>query len=121
MARRCGKCGLTGHYKSTCGTQTQPTHNIPKGHQILAEQNKKVDRVEDETGNIPKKGLWVLSPEKKKIYGQILYVKRSGEIVWQSIMGANVESSQQMLLENKCIYGELEPIMLRDWKMVNLQ
>ena len=124
MARKCGNCGKEGHYRVSCGKQPNETklpHSSLKdqGRQILAEQRKKVDRVEDETGNIPRKGLWVISQGRNKVYGKIQYVKRNGTVVWQDVYGAFIETDQHKLLDNECSFVELESTMLK-WEVVNL-
>lgn len=54
----------------------------PKGHQILEAQrvNLRGETV-DTNGVMPKRGMWLVHPEKKRVYGCVLRVRRTGEVL----------------------------------------
>ncbi len=101
--RICSKCKKSGHNTRTC------PGIVPVGHQILIDEKKKAPRGEI-NGIKPKKGIWIINRDKKKIAGQIDFVKKSGIIVWRSIsVNALVESTQETLKGAGYEYSEEMP------------
>jgi len=129
--RRCGICGGIGHNARSCSEKDKPlvvaqsvsTQSRAKkkekelGHKLLAEKNKKVDR-EEIDGLIPAKGLWIVHHPRKKIAGKIVKVKKNGDVVWRSALGASITTPQNSFKEEGYSYLiDLEPEMLL-WKIV---
>lgn len=103
MARQCGNCGQTGHNVRTCKKQRQEDY--------LSSLPQEVDR-EAINGVKPKRGLWIVNPERQRIAGKILYVRKSGQVVYENKLGAHVESEQDTIERSGYQYVELEPKML---------
>lgn len=101
--RLCSKCKLSGHNSKTCKGP------IPIGHQLLIESKKKAPR-EEINGIKPGKGLWIINRDKKKIAGQIDFVKRNGIIVWHSTTAnALVESKPETFKDSGYEYTKEIP------------
>ncbi len=60
----------------------------------------------------PRKGLWVVSTTRKRIAGKILQVKSGGEVLYENMFGAHMESPPQKILDSGYAFVELEPRML---------
>jgi hypothetical protein len=124
--KTCSQCGRTGHTRQTCKTELNPgieidTSAINKdrelGHKLLKESKQKVER-EEIDGLVPATGLWIVNHSRKKIAGKICYVKRTGEVVWKSALGATTATPQEVFKKEEYSYLEnLEPEML-SWNIV---
>lgn len=127
----CSVCNTVGHNARGCPSKNQPIIETKAetsfskakakqkelGHKILAEKKKKVER-EEIDGLAPQKGLWIVHHLRKKIAGKISKVKRNGEVVWKSALGAIISTDQQKLIKEGYSYiKDLEPEMLR-WKII---
>jgi hypothetical protein len=124
--RRCSRCHRTDHNVRTCKVELNPelkldirpiSKELELGHKILAEQRKIVER-EEINGVLPNAGYWIISPKRKKIAGKISSVKRNGEIVWKSSLGAVMTTKQSLFSQSDyCYVTDLEPEMLR-WNII---
>lgn len=95
--RQCRKCGNCGHNIRTCKNQAE---YVPEKYRILQEiKGPKVDRIPVD-GVIPQKGLWMVNPERNRVAGRIMYVKRNGCIVWHDFEGIFVESKQKDIVDS---------------------
>ena len=91
--RVCSTCEKPGHTAKTC------PGIIPTGHQILIDSKKKAPR-EEINGIKPSKGLWIINRDKKKIAGQIDFIKRNGIIVWHSTASSALVESKPETFKN---------------------
>jgi hypothetical protein len=114
MARHCSKCGLAGHYSSTCGTKTviqTATEEVPT-EKVNAVPVESTSDDGTTTFSKPRKGLWLANQTSKKVAGKIMYVKSDGTVVYESPLGASVESSPETIVDAGYTYVELTARML---------
>lgn len=65
---------------------------------------------EDGVGVKPKAGLWLVNHARRRVYGQIVEVRRTGEVVWQSLaMNKRVPTSAKTIVENGYSYTATRP------------
>jgi hypothetical protein len=117
--RQCGNCGKTGHNARTCGRIDRNQKAESETENIEPNVNEAASSVEYNSDpdnpyfDQPKRGLWVVSPARKRIAGKILYVKSTGEVVYENVFGAHVESKQETIAEAKYKYIDLTARHLR--------
>ena len=122
--RQCQQCLGYGHKKRTClGQAGKPDNSTRKslvdiGREILAEQKKKVERIEVD-GITPATGLWLVNPTRKRCAGMISRVKRTGEILWHDFYGMNAYSKQKDLINDGYKYLADMPSG-EDWSYLHL-
>ena len=123
--RVCSICRTSGHNKQTCKSEIAKQHleDFEKeqskrktlsevGREIIAQENKVVDREPDDLGTLPQKGLWIVSLDRKRIAGKISQVKKDGTILWVDIYNCLIESSPQTIKKANYKFVELEPYHL---------
>lgn len=98
--KTCSNCGVEGHNIRGCKSL---------GRQIIQQENQKIDRIPDDLGTIPKAGLWLINPGRKRIAGKISQVKKNGDIVWNDVYGTVIESTPETIKEGNYLFLELEP------------
>lgn len=124
MARHCRNCRKEGHYAKRCpGNSVPDPENINLeqskktlkeiGREILALENKKIDREPDEVGTLPRTGLWIVNLNKKRIAGKISQVKKDGSILWRGFYGDLNETPSEVFREAKYLFIDLEPEHLK--------
>lgn len=114
----CKRCGQNGHYQKCCPNNDLSTLNLEKvdtgksirdiGRAILEKENAVVERVPDDLGTVPQKGLWLVNVDRKRVAGKISQVKKTGEILWSDCYSALIESDPKMILAAGYRYLELE-------------
>lgn len=60
----------------------------------------------DRHGTIARKGLWIVSKERNKTYGQIVCVKEDGTVVWNGRYGRRVTTNPNTVYERGYEYAE---------------
>jgi hypothetical protein len=54
----------------------------PANHQLLDEERRNLrGEAVDNSGTTPRKGMWLIHPERQRCYGQVLRVRRNGDVV----------------------------------------
>ena len=80
-----------------------------KGRTIRTEQRENHKHDATLHGVRPRRGLWLVHPEKGRVYGQIERVKRTGAIVVRARVcgvSVSVEHSAATLIDAGCRYVE---------------
>ena len=122
MARHCSRCGLPGHYASTCrGMAGKPsTSPSPVGAAIggTVASAGTVESADLEPAKAPPSlkprcGLWIFSPKYQNILGKISQIRSNGEVVWENKWGIISSELQEVLVARDYIWGDLEPKMLQ--------
>lgn len=104
MGRKCGKCGVEGHYSSTCKGSSYASRRV--------EQNAdgSVNLSKDEAPQyIP--GLWLVNLESNKIAGKIMRTNKT-HITYMSMLGAETESALRDVANGNYMPVDLEPAHL---------
>lgn len=118
--RKCTKCQGFGHNSRTClGKEANERKTLlDKGLEILAQQNKKAERIEVD-GVTPHRGLWLVNEKKKRCAGLISIIKKSGNIVWKDFDGVLVNSTQERIISAgyKYLFDKPEG---EDWTYLHL-
>jgi len=127
MGRHCSLCHAAGHYSKTCTTgktQQEPNYNVTGTFPasslgptvpIVKSVVNALDAVIDENEIVfvkPRKGLWIVNEQTKKIAGKILCVRGDGTVVYENYLGATVDSSPETILSSNYTFVDLQPTML---------
>src|SRR3990167_6685990 len=114
----CKNCGKDGHYSKTCRNNILSTLEPEKvdtgrslreiGQKIIDQENAVVERIPDDLGTVPAKGLWLVNLDRKRVAGKISQVKRDGTILWCDVWGCLIESEPKTIQAGGYKYLELE-------------
>lgn len=115
--RKCGICGKSGHNARTC-KHKRGQEEIPARHQILFDSQKKKNRRDLEiNGIVPKRGLWLINRNKRKIAGKVKFVRKSGIIVWEDGGGMLVDSTHDTIVSSGYEFSYNKPVD-EGWKII---
>ena len=106
--RVCGKCHKPGHNAQRC--------DLLKEKAKIEKKKEEPERIAIE-GIAPKKGLWIVHPDKEIVVGKIRKVDSvTSELHYTAVCGVQVKSSQENFLKGGYTYTDIEPSHLK-WKM----